>query len=67
MGAVAQPLQALSLVVSQPTVHRASTDAPVACHLAHRPTVRNDRQDCLVLCPATLISLIRGSVTNQPK
>ena len=75
MGAVAQPLQALSLVVSQPTVHRASTDAPVACHLAHRPTVRNDRQDCFVplLSHAHLPHArerdksAEVAVTNQPK
>src|SRR5436309_1042250 len=31
-----------------PAVHRPRTDAPVGCHLPHRPTIGDDRQDCLV-------------------
>src|SRR5207247_9430226 len=52
-----------------------STDASVACHLAHRPTVGDDRQDCLVplLSHAHLLHArerdksAEVAVTHQPK
>ena len=45
---IAQALQAVTLIAGQPAVHRLPTHAPLACHLTHRPTVRNDRQNRFV-------------------
>src|SRR6266566_6958614 len=67
---------ALSPLGSQlPAVHRPRTDAPVGCHLPHRPTIGDDRQDCLVplLRHAQLPHARERDksaevvVTNQPK
>src|ERR1700693_2169211 len=64
---IAQTFQTVTFVARQPVMHRPPRDAPIPGHLATRPTVANYRQDRLVLCSVTLISLMRGSVTNQPK
>ena len=64
---IAQTFQTVTFVARQPVMHRPPRDAPIPGHLANRPTVANYRQDRLVLCSVTLISLMRGSVTNQPK
>jgi len=65
MRAVAQAIQALSLVVRQPTVRR-QTPQSVATSLTVRPSAMTAKI-ALYLWSATLISLMRGSVTNQPK
>src|SRR2546423_5222195 len=41
-GSIAQPLQALALIARQPTVHRLTRHAPLACHLTDDPTGGDD-------------------------
>ena len=68
-------LQSLALIARWPAMHGLPAYAPLACHLTHRPTVGDDRQNCLYLCSVTLISLMAAerrlgtevAVANQPK
>src|SRR5579864_5845784 len=48
MGTVTQAFHAFTLVPRQPAVHRPSTDTPIACHFAHRPTVGKHSLDRFV-------------------
>jgi len=45
---IAEALQSIVLVARSPAVHSLPAHAPLACHLTHRPTVGNDRQNCFV-------------------
>ncbi len=45
---IAEALQAVAFIAGQPAVHRLPTGAPLACHLAHRPTGADDCQNRLV-------------------
>ena len=45
---ITQAFQSVAFVAQQPTVHRPRRNTPVPGHLAHRPTITNYRQHCLV-------------------
>jgi len=64
---IAEGLQSVAFIARQPAVHRPPRDAQ---SLATSPTVRPSpitARTALYLCSVPLISLMRRSVTNQPK
>ncbi len=67
MGPVGQPLQALSLIASEPAVHRLPGDAPLLSHRRHRMALGDHRQhrETALLRHAQLPH--PGSVKDQPK